>query len=127
MKPALFSAFVAAGKSLRRNRMSTSCVLRTAASSTRETHAATAFPPATAYGIPAASRAATARRNRSRTFSTARIILSQETSPIAPGLWLQGAAPGIFNCPFVAAVPIGQLYPEFAHNAKAGIFIGFLG
>src|SRR5215470_15211389 len=125
MKPALFNAFVAPGKSLRRKRMSTSCVLRTAASSTRETQAATAFPPATAYGTPAASRAATARRNRSRTFSTARIILSQETSPMGPGFWLLGAAPGIFDCLFVAAVPIGELYPEFVYDAKGGIRTGF--
>src|SRR5262245_15371688 len=62
--------------------MSTSCVLRTAASSTRDTQAATALPPATAYGTPAFSRAPVARSSRWRTFSTARIILSQETSPI---------------------------------------------
>jgi hypothetical protein len=79
--PALTSAAVADGKSLRRNSKSTSCVLRTAASSTRETHAATALPSATAYGTRAASKAATARLKRSRTFSPARIILSHETSP----------------------------------------------
>src|SRR5271165_4594116 len=39
----------------------------------------------------ACSKAAAARRNRSRTFSTARIILSQETSPIGPGGLLRGA------------------------------------
>src|SRR4051812_12030999 len=58
-------------KSSRRIRMSTSWVLRTADSSTDDTHAATAFPPATAYGIFAAFSAAVARNSRWRTFSTA--------------------------------------------------------
>ena len=40
------------------------------------TQLATAFPPMTAYGMPAASRAFAVRSHRSRTFSTARIILS---------------------------------------------------
>jgi hypothetical protein len=83
-------ATFAGSKSVRRNRISTSWVFRTAASSTLETQAATALPPATAYGIPAASRAAVARISRSRTFSTARIILSQDTSPKLGGVVVVG-------------------------------------
>jgi Mg-chelatase subunit ChlI len=49
--------------------------IRTAASSTRATQAATACPPTTTWGIPAARSASDARSARSRTASTAAIIL----------------------------------------------------
>ena len=49
----------------------------------RDTQAATALPPATAYGMLAFSSAAVARNIRSRTFSTAPIIRSQETGPMS--------------------------------------------
>jgi len=65
---------------------STSCGLRTAARSTRATQAATALPPATAYGIFAARNAAVARNTRSRTASTASIILCQENGFSSEGM-----------------------------------------
>jgi hypothetical protein len=42
-------------------------------------------------------------------------------------LWLLPAAAVLFVCLFVPAVPIAQLYPQLAYDAKAGILAGFLG
>src|SRR5208282_3871819 len=61
----------------RRIRISTSRVLRTESSSPMATHSATALPPTTAYGTPAASSARVALRSRSLTFSAAMSALSQ--------------------------------------------------
>jgi len=73
----LLRAAIAAGKSDPRSRMSTSAVFRTASGLTVATHAATALPPTTAYGMPAPSRAAVERSNLSRTSCTASTILSR--------------------------------------------------
>ena len=56
LNPPASIAVIAAGKSVRRSNMSTSRVVRTAASSAWATQARTAFPPMIAYGIPARSR-----------------------------------------------------------------------
>src|SRR5207302_4692744 len=85
MKPIASRATFAAGKSCRRRRMSTSCVKRTSDSSTRATQFPTAFPPMTAYGTPALSRAAVARSRRSRTLFTARSIRSSSCKPSGSG------------------------------------------
>ncbi len=81
IKPPASKADFARSKSARRINRSTSRVNRTRLSSTRVIHAATACPPITAYGMPLCSSRAVARSSLSRTFSTARSILSSEKSP----------------------------------------------
>jgi len=69
-------ATIARSRSARLRSTSTSCVLRTAASSIVATHVATALPPTTAYINPAVSKTRAVRTSLSRTFSTALTILS---------------------------------------------------
>src|SRR5882757_8648935 len=119
MKPAWPSATLARSRSARRRRISTSCVLRTAASSTSLTQAATALPPMIAYGICACSKAWAVRRKRSRTFSTAVTILSQAS-------WLMTCVP-IVSLPHEPMICFAQLLgdgPGLAGADESAIALG---
>src|SRR5262245_18174343 len=98
--------------------MSTSWVLRTAARSTRATQTATAFPPITAYGTAAASRAAVARNRRSRTSCTAPTRRSRTTSAVGVCI------PNMVASPAQAPNPNPLMTSTQLHAASTDYFRG---